>query len=242
MNDLTKIWWNWMISKAAYSPKWQSITHLESHGCFQNGSFKRQVLQLPLDKAKLVKILINFSIVSLICDYFLVSKISHSESQNRVYNYHLAKPIWWKSYSNNPYFSGKTPFLFYGFSSENFRFSTVRKNYADAQSSCEANGGFLFEPKTLAINNAVYDKAVEFMGTIKWAWIGINDINTEGLWVYSSDSSSIPSNINQWYPGQPDNYGGNQDCGYLKASPDSNLHGKWLDFDCNSKFNFICEF
>ena len=39
---------------------------------FSKWEFLKQVLQLPLDKAKLVKILLNFSIVSLICGYFLI--------------------------------------------------------------------------------------------------------------------------------------------------------------------------
>ena len=36
----------------------------------------------------------------------------------------------------------------------------MKKNYDDAKSSCESNGKF-FEPKTLSVNDKVYEKAVE---------------------------------------------------------------------------------
>ena len=80
----------------------------------------------------------------------------------------------------------------------------MEKNAAEAQSICQSNGGHLFEPQTLSINDQIYNKAREIMGDGKYLWIGINDIQTEGTWVYSSNSATIPY-VHPWREGEPNN-------------------------------------
>merc|ERR1711874_512748 len=96
-----------------------------------------------------------------------------------------------------------------------------------------------------AINNKVYEKIIEISGKDNY-WFGINDVQTEGTWVYSSDSSSIPY-TQPWYTASNTSqtdvwpiYSG--DCGYFRANSDSSYYGKWWDANCGSAGYFICEF
>jgi len=47
-------------------------------------------------------------------------------------------------------------------------------------------------------------------------WIGANDINVEGEWVWVSDQSNIQ--FNDWHWSEPNNYGMAEDCGYINLN------------------------
>ena len=55
-------------------------------------------------------------------------------------------------------------------------------------------------------------------------WIGLNDIDTEGMFVWADGSSSSYRN---WGPGQPDN-SNEEDCVHLRADT------LWNDLPCGS--------
>ena len=55
-------------------------------------------------------------------------------------------------------------------------------------------------------------------------WIGFNDLQTEGTWVWSSGE---PVTYTHWHPGQPDN-SGDEDCAILNWYI---YNGAWNDWD-----------
>ena len=64
--------------------------------------------------------------------------------------------------------------------------------------------------------------------SFKYMWIGLNDLDDEGVWRWSdSAKATLPS----WGRGQPNSSGGEQDCVTMDFS---SLDGKWNDFWCNS--------
>ena len=70
-------------------------------------------------------------------------------------------------------------------------------------------------------------------GYIFGVWLGFSDVQREGHMVSVSDRRR-PGYVN-WIKGQPDNYGGNEDCAmYWK-----DLTG-WNDSPCSTKINFVC--
>ena len=65
-------------------------------------------------------------------------------------------------------------------------------------------------------------------------WIGLDDIKTEGSWVWLDGTASTSSNT-PWLSGEPNNLG-NEDCGTVGSSS-----GGLNDVLCNIKLNFLCE-
>ena len=69
----------------------------------------------------------------------------------------------------------------------------------------------LFEPRSIPVNELVFNKSKEVWGGVHTAWVGINDRNVEGEFVYASSREEVT--VTDWYPGEPnDGDGSNQDC------------------------------
>ena len=93
--------------------------------------------------------------------------------------------------------------------------------------------GRLFEPKTLAMHQSIY-KLAKIPGHVT-SYIGVDDTNSEGNFVYASNGQAIPFTI-PWRPNDPDG-GDGQDCigiGYMQRDG-------WVDLPCTYKATSICE-
>ena len=97
-------------------------------------------------------------------------------------------------------------------------------------------GARLFEPRSKAVNKLVFDKSKEVFGCIHITWIGINDRNTEGQWVFASNGAKVTSPF--WHLGEPNSYRRtNEDCATIGHSRNE----EWHDYPCSSMKFFICE-
>ena len=94
--------------------------------------------------------------------------------------------------------------------------------------------GKLFEPRDLTTNNLVVDYAYGIRNDR--FWIGIDDIDTEGTFQYTTGGNIVFTN---WEVGQPVNIPGH-DCvqSMPKVEP---WTGKWDDYICDNKRSSICE-
>ena len=68
-------------------------------------------------------------------------------------------------------------------------------------------------------------------------WIGANDINVEGEWVWVSDQSNIQ--FSDWHMGEPNNAGG-EDCGCINLKQEV-FQKHWVDGRCSKMYLYICE-
>ena len=67
-------------------------------------------------------------------------------------------------------------------------------------------------------------------------WIGGNDIDEEGTWKWTDGS---PFEFRFWHSGQPDNYGGIEDC--MHAWGIELERGEtWNDGICSESLTFLC--
>ena len=116
-----------------------------------------------------------------------------------------------------------------------YLFRDESMHYNDAKSFCEnknANGraGHLVEPKTTSVYKLITDQAKIVFGRYSY-WIGLSDINSEGIMVYTS--TGLPATTNFFRPGQPNADG---DCVYTCSEDE------WCDTPCDGRWNVICEF
>ncbi|KAM5141340.1 uncharacterized protein ACMZJ9_015084 [Mantella aurantiaca] len=106
----------------------------------------------------------------------------------------------------------------------------VEVTYSVARVSCAKAGGQLAMPQTAAENEAIFS----ICGPAKQhTFMGINDLQTEGVFRYLSGEDITYSN---WGPGEPNNVLNNEHCVEMREA------GKWNDENCSSKRFYVCEF
>ncbi|XP_068111593.1 pulmonary surfactant-associated protein D-like [Hyperolius riggenbachi] len=118
-----------------------------------------------------------------------------------------------------------------GSSSGNKIFVTSGKtmNYMESSEICAKAGGRIATPLNADEGRAIL-QIVQYYNT--HAFLGINDLKTEGTFRYENGESIKYSN---WDPGEP-NKDGEEDCVEMYTS------GKWNDKKCNEPRLNICEF
>jgi hypothetical protein len=66
-------------------------------------------------------------------------------------------------------------------------------------------------------------------------WIGMTDVETEGLWKISGTNTIVP--FTDWKGTEPQNLGGNEDCAVFSYG----YSFSWADVPCSSKHRAVCE-
>ena len=66
-------------------------------------------------------------------------------------------------------------------------------------------------------------------------WMGLTDLAAEGKFVWQHSFSPLGEYTN-WFPGQPDNFNGDEDCVYQKYID----NWGWNDAICESNANYEC--
>ncbi|XP_061179251.1 brevican core protein-like [Saccostrea echinata] len=113
-------------------------------------------------------------------------------------------------------------------------------DWKDAKDICNRSDAYLLQTETheeaLWVTEA-FLRPVNVVECTTWdscsSWIGANDFSQEGL--YSWNHGSDQFNATFWYPDQPNNYAGDQDCAALTRSAQLN------DKECSFKYEFVCE-
>lgn len=120
--------------------------------------------------------------------------------------------------------------------------STTGKTFSDAESDCVSNNSHLVDIHSFYENAFVVKTLPLYADSFSsgnWMWIGLNDIQTEGLYEYT-DGGTVT--FTSWRRNQPDDYRHVEDCGHIYAFPSEHLgNGMWNDLGCTSKQGWICE-
>ena len=118
-----------------------------------------------------------------------------------------------------------------GVSGAQFAFYNDAVNYYVAKIICTNIGGILYEPRDQDVMQIVINQAQT--ASLGEFWIGINDMENEGTFVYDSDSS--PLSFTNWKSGEPNNANSGEDCAIV------NFYGKWVDLHCTDyKRSTVC--
>ncbi|XP_077973543.1 uncharacterized protein LOC144428327 [Styela clava] len=107
-------------------------------------------------------------------------------------------------------------------------------NYTTAKAICEGMGARLVSTgiRNNQVKNEIFTK--HYL-TGAYAWIGLDDISNEGVWIWSDGVNDSPSAI--WAPGEPTG-GFNEDCAIMLF-----WNSKLVVYDggCTDSYRFVCE-
>lgn len=124
-----------------------------------------------------------------------------------------------------------------------YSFNADKKSYSAALASCISDGGQLFEPRDELTNLNIANEAIERGiipvpdGATAGFWFGINDIDQENHFVYTSHEDQ-PLNWTNWNleHNEPDDLG-NEDCGEIGRFSNA----EWNDLDCDWELTYVCQ-
>ena len=113
--------------------------------------------------------------------------------------------------------------------------STYATPWTEADSACATygSGAHLASVHSL-LENAFIVQTYNYSES----WIGLNDIQAEGQFVWS-DGSVV--DFTDWAPKQPDNYQGVQDCVRMPYTTSTPGASEWDDISCSDTLHFICK-
>ena len=112
---------------------------------------------------------------------------------------------------------------------KSFTVSKNHLNWHEAKTECRNQGGRLADPR-----NKIENGEISRLVGNRYAWIGSNDLRKEGKWT-TLDNRPLP--FAPWLPGEPNNWGGNEDCAVIVGS----RQGKWNDGNCSGRGLYVCE-
>ncbi|XP_019647101.1 PREDICTED: collectin-11-like [Branchiostoma belcheri] len=123
-----------------------------------------------------------------------------------------------------------------------YKFSTKSdmKTYADARSTCQADGGHLAMPKDKATNDFLAKQIRARDYIFDHAWFGLTDQVQERTWVWE-DGTPLGTGWNNWAQGPPVAYPF-----YLQLHDSVNcallaFSSEWFNHQCTASLNYICE-
>ncbi|XP_051814605.1 CD209 antigen-like protein C [Acanthochromis polyacanthus] len=119
------------------------------------------------------------------------------------------------------------------FSCSCYLLSNESGSWNKSREDCRSKGA------DLVVINSAEEQTFLSTFTNKPTWIGLNDIQTEGTWMWVDGT---PLTQSYWSTNQPDNGGGSdqwgeEDCATIRNSENT----LWNDLPCTSYLQWICE-
>ncbi|XP_070574176.1 lectin BRA-3-like isoform X2 [Ptychodera flava] len=124
-----------------------------------------------------------------------------------------------------------------------FKFYTLKVDWQSAKDHCISEGGFLAalkdEATTDAVTQYIEDQELGELVQGNGFWIGLNDIETEGSYLWQDETEAQYAN---WAPGEPNNNTKKNPDGQDCTQMFKRRGWKWDDDYCFKMKSFICEF
>jgi hypothetical protein len=132
-----------------------------------------------------------------------------------------------------------------------YALTSTTMSWTAAKAAASALGGYLATINTHAENTWLYEKFGNYGGTARDLWLGANDLDTEGTWIWDNGTTSgdggvsdnistgslWPDGTSKWGSGEP-NGSTSESCGTIRGLLSSEL---WNDLSCSSSLYGIIE-
>ncbi|XP_051992409.1 CD209 antigen-like protein E [Xyrauchen texanus] len=120
-----------------------------------------------------------------------------------------------------------------------YYFSTVKMNWTQSRDYCVTLGGHLVIINSKEVQDFLVSEVKETH------WIGLNDLETEGHWVWVNNQP-LSDSTEFWYrhssgSNEPDNWSEINPLGENCACLGDYILDSWLDASCEYKKKYICE-
>ncbi|XP_063407175.1 perlucin-like protein [Mytilus trossulus] len=113
-----------------------------------------------------------------------------------------------------------------------YYFSDNMKNWDTASASCQAHHAELAIIETDEENTFIWSVMTKLGGLF---WLDGTDEFSEGQWEWASTNAAF--DYSNWYPGEPTNSGGREDC----VLTGGGYKTFWNDAPCTDHFKYVCE-
>ncbi|XP_023148651.2 CD209 antigen-like protein C [Amphiprion ocellaris] len=113
------------------------------------------------------------------------------------------------------------------FSCTCYLLSQASDSWTNGREDCKRQGA------DLVVINSAEEQTFLSMFANKPTWIGLNDIQTEGTWMWVDGT---PLTLSYWDTDEPNN-GGEEDCAQIRTAHNT----LWNDVPCTSSLQWICE-
>jgi hypothetical protein len=108
-------------------------------------------------------------------------------------------------------------------------------DWTSARLHCTQYGYELVQVDDQEEDDWLVETAVDFR--TPYVWTGLNDMRKEGEWEWSTGQ---PAEFTSWNEGEPNNWGGREDCGIMYVTTEKK--GRFNDRNCrDARPQFICE-
>ncbi|MBN2499054.1 MAG: hypothetical protein JXR96_30975, partial [Deltaproteobacteria bacterium] len=112
-----------------------------------------------------------------------------------------------------------------------YYFCDSASTWDEALAACQSYGGAHLATVDDSTENTMLRDAMDGLGLGDF-WIGYNDRDAEGTWVWEEDGST--SSYHPWSPGEPNGHE-NENCAEVRGD------GRWNDLRCTDDRAFVCE-
>ncbi|XP_063416343.1 perlucin-like protein [Mytilus trossulus] len=117
------------------------------------------------------------------------------------------------------------------FSNHCYLFVYTKRSLENAKVECQTLGGYLVKIENSEENTWIKSIIKDQM------WIGLNDRQTEGHWVWDYDNSTLT--YNDWSPIEPNGRESENCCVFCSACSLSSY--RWNDVGCYLQYGYVCE-
>jgi hypothetical protein len=117
-----------------------------------------------------------------------------------------------------------------------YSFCAYELNWEDARAQCAGWGQDLVSIVDADEQEWVWSTAGSVASTSERWWLGINDRESEGDFVWTD---AVPADFTAWSPGEPNDYSTGEDC--TELYPDRSVMASWNDIPCSTEMFFICK-